>query len=82
MNNILNEANKVKSGMKIAGNDIKKVKGVIATKNEEKTKVERKETGRKAESKFITSFVSRIGKQPVNCDYFGYIELPDISRWI
>ena len=35
MNNILNEANKVKSGMKRAGNDIKKVKGFIPTKSEE-----------------------------------------------
>ena len=82
MNSILNEANKVKSGMKRAGSDIKKVKSLIPTKNEEEeSKAESKETGRKAESKFITSFVSRIGKQPVNCDYFAYIELPDFAIW-
>ncbi|MFR8990467.1 MAG: protein phosphatase 2C domain-containing protein [Fusobacterium sp.] len=82
MNNILNEANKLKSGVKRAENDIKKVKSLIPTKNEEaQSKEQNKETGRKAESKFITSFVSRIGRQAINCDYFGYIELPDFAIW-
>lgn len=81
MNNILNEANKLKSGVKRAGNDIKKAKNLIPA-TEEKKENELQETGRKAESKFITSFVSRIGKQPINCDYFAYIELPDFAIWV
>ena len=83
MNNILNGANKLKSGVKRAGNDIKKAKSLIpATEEEEKKGSELQETGRKAESKFITSFVSRIGKQPVNCDYFSYIEMTDFAIWV
>lgn len=38
--------------------------------------------GKKAESKFITSLVSRIGKANVNSDYTGYIELENYACWL
>ena len=38
--------------------------------------------GKKAESKFITSLVSRIGNVNVNSDYTGYIELDNYACWL
>lgn len=82
MNNVFKEANKVKSGIKKSLTGMEKAKSLISTNDDTKeNKNESKEIGRKAESKFVTSFVSRIGKQPINCDYFGYIELPDFAIW-
>lgn len=82
MNNVFKEANKVKSGIKKSLTGMEKAKSLISTNDGTKeNKNESKEIGRKAESKFVTSFVSRIGKQPINCDYFGYIELPDFAIW-
>lgn len=84
MNNILNDAKKIKSNTNKIKNNINKVKSLLPSKNEnngeEKEILE--ENGRKAESKFITAFVSRIGKQAINCDYFAYIELPDFGCWV
>lgn len=82
MSNVFKEANKVKSGVKKSLTDMEKAKSLISTNDDTKeNKNESKEKGRKAESKFVTSFVSRIGKQPINCDYFGYVELPDFAIW-
>ncbi|MGF6906258.1 hypothetical protein [Fusobacterium sp. PH5-44] len=40
------------------------------------------ETGKKADSKFITSFISRKGDEDINCDLFGYVELSDAACWV
>ena len=64
MNSILNEANKVKSGMKRAGNDIKKVKSLIPTKNEEEES--------KAESKqHVPENISNANK---GVSIFGFVK--------
>lgn len=38
--------------------------------------------GKKAESKFITALVSRVGDRNINSDYTGYIELDNYACWI
>ena len=78
MNNILRDAKRVKTNV----NRAKSLVPVGKEKDGEEKSPEIAISGRKAESKFITSFVSRIGKQPVNCDYFAYSELNDFGCWI
>lgn len=77
---MLNDSSKVKSGIKKINKNLEKTKGLLVSENEDDSF--NQEVGRKSESKFITSFVSRIGKQPINCDYFGYIELPNFAIWV
>lgn len=78
MNNILRDAKRVKTNV----NRAKSLVPVGKEKDGGEKSPEIAISGRKAESKFITSFVSRIGKQPVNCDYFAYSELNDFGCWI
>ena len=55
----------------------KKINTLPALKNIEEVK-----KGRKAESKFVTAVLSRIGERDSNQEYSGYIELDDFSCWV
>lgn len=50
-------------------------KGAVENKTEESN-------GRKGESAFVTSYLSRTGNQNKNSDYFAYVELENFACWI
>lgn len=87
MKDIINATNKIKSGTTRGKQEINKLKKLIPNNNfeSEKNKGELEEeirdSGRKGESKFVTSFISKIGKQAKNCDYFAYAELENFGIW-
>ena len=89
MANPLGQLRRVESELRRAERITKRTKNLLPVtkgansnvKEAQKLPLE-EETGRKAESKFITSFVSRKGNEDINCDYFGYVELSDAACWV
>lgn len=70
----------------INSNSSKNLK-LIMTKSKDLIPVDKKddskeEKGRKSSSKFVTSFISRMGDKSLNSDYFSYIELENYGCWV
>ncbi|MDR3222534.1 MAG: hypothetical protein LBT66_02180 [Methanobrevibacter sp.] len=88
MANPLGQLRKVETGIRKVENISKRGKNLISNKKNAQNMKEadkipiEEESGRKAESAFITSFVSRKGEQGINCDFFGYVELNDFGCWV
>lgn len=51
-------------------------------KKDDKKDGNKEEKGRKSSSKFITSFISRMGDKNLNSDFFSYIELESYGCWV
>ncbi|MBC2857060.1 hypothetical protein H3N56_11515 [Cetobacterium sp. 2A] len=58
------------------------VKKIDMPISKEKVETANEIAGKKAESKFVTSLVSRIGNANINSDYTGYIELDNYACWL
>ena len=76
----------MKSGGKKLNVIVKRGKSMIPPKVEKPYEDEEKsieeKIGRKSESKFVTSFLSRAGDSTLNSDYFAYIELENYGCWV
>lgn len=76
----------MKSGGKKLNLIVKRGKSMIPPRvekpNEDEEKIVEEKIGRKSESKFVTSFISRAGDQALNSDYFAYIELENYGCWV
>ena len=88
MANPLGQLRRVESDIRKVERISKRTKNLVPgkgsngnVKDAEKLPLE-EDVGRKAESVFVTSFVSRKGDEGINCDYFGYIELSDAACWV
>lgn len=90
MANPLGQLRRVESEIRRAERISKRTQKLLpGTKNSKGTDLQEydnsiteEETGKKADSKFITSFISRKGDEDINCDFFGYVELSDAACWV
>lgn len=80
----MNQINQANRKISQAERDVKQVNALVNKLDftKEKGGSSSESQNRKAESKFITSLISRIGNSGINCDYTGYIELDNFACWV